>query len=71
MPLKPCRECGAEVSAQAATCPKCGIKGPGDKRTVRKSMGCFGWIFIVLGIAIVASILGSKSPDDDRDRTSE
>jgi len=28
MALKPCRECGAQVSAAAKTCPRCGIKLP-------------------------------------------
>ena len=28
MALKPCRECGQEVSDQAKTCPKCGVGRP-------------------------------------------
>jgi len=28
MALKPCRECGKQVSTEAATCPKCGVSSP-------------------------------------------
>lgn len=28
MPLKPCRECGEEVSSEADTCPSCGVPNP-------------------------------------------
>jgi hypothetical protein len=29
MALRPCRECGAQVSTAAKACPRCGIKLPG------------------------------------------
>ncbi len=32
MSLKRCRECGVEVSSEAPTCPKCGVKNPVRKR---------------------------------------
>jgi len=35
MALKPCRECGREVSDQAEVCPNCGIKGPVSEPLVR------------------------------------
>lgn len=28
MGLKPCKECGNEVSTQAKTCPHCGVDNP-------------------------------------------
>ena len=28
MALLPCRECGEQVSTEAATCPRCGIPSP-------------------------------------------
>jgi len=31
MALLPCRECGNEVSAEAPTCPKCGVPAPVGK----------------------------------------
>jgi len=31
MPLKPCRKCKVLVSAEAKTCPQCGVKRPTDK----------------------------------------
>lgn len=31
MALVPCRECGAEISAAAPTCPKCGVPSPAGK----------------------------------------
>ena len=31
MPLIKCKECGAEISEQAESCPRCGIKGAGPR----------------------------------------
>ena len=31
MALAPCRECGANVSTAASTCPHCGVPGPAPK----------------------------------------
>lgn len=28
MAIKPCRECGSDVSAEAKSCPRCGVLGP-------------------------------------------
>ena len=28
MALKPCRECGAQVSTEAEVCPHCGVRSP-------------------------------------------
>lgn len=28
MPLEPCRECGQNVSTEAASCPHCGVPSP-------------------------------------------
>lgn len=50
MALKPCRECGQEVSTQAGTCPKCGSPNP----TVSKSTQ---WIAAALGLAFFGGAL--------------
>src|SRR5258707_10021548 len=34
MPLIKCKECGAEISENAESCPRCGIKGAGRRRRV-------------------------------------
>lgn len=33
MPLQPCRECGKEVSTEAAACPHCGAAAPARAKT--------------------------------------
>lgn len=33
MALKPCRECGQQVSEEAAACPHCGVTAPTRERT--------------------------------------
>jgi len=47
MALKPCRDCGTEVSAGAWRCPKCGRWRP---TTSRKGIG---WALVILGVLIV------------------
>lgn len=47
MALTPCSECGAEVSATAKTCPKCGV----DRR--RKTPT---WIKVALPILLVGVV---------------
>jgi hypothetical protein len=34
MPLQPCRECGKEVSTEAAACPHCGAATPTRQKTI-------------------------------------
>lgn len=45
MAMKPCRECGHEVSTSAKTCPNCGVRHPaGSKGAV---LGCLGLLVLV------------------------
>jgi hypothetical protein len=55
MALKPCRECSAEVSTSAFSCPHCGVRNP-----VRSSaLGYAG--LIVIGIVIFAAVSGHNA----------
>lgn len=60
MALKPCRECGEQVSEAAKTCPSCGIKSP-----ARKPIGCLtGLVFafgIWLALQVVLGVIGHNS----------
>jgi hypothetical protein len=51
MALVKCKECGAEVSTKAASCPKCGAV---RKRQARPT-GCLTW---VIAIFVVAAVIG-------------
>jgi hypothetical protein len=57
MPLKPCRECGKEISSEAPTCPQCGApRAPvsfANKHTL--IVGCSA----ALAGAVVATLLGN------------
>lgn len=56
MPLKPCKECGNEVSTEAKSCPKCGAKLP-------KKTSAFTWIVIALfSVFIFQKISTSDEP---------
>ncbi len=54
MSLKPCRECGEQVSTEARTCPKCGIKNPAKKKAnIRMSV----WIALIATIILIVTCL--------------
>jgi len=58
MALKKCKECGNEVSTEAASCPKCGAP-------IKKQTGClgyFGWAFVIL---ILLGVIGSMIDDGE------
>lgn len=66
--LKPCRECGQQVSTEAATCPNCGVSNPSGSLQAAlggsqgKSEGCFlqtmncGCMIVFAFIALVVLI---------------
>lgn len=56
MALKPCRECGKEVSASAKTCPHCGVANP-----VKQASGCFPIILVIVLLAIIGGMFASNS----------
>lgn len=55
MALIKCHECGAEVSTEAKTCPKCGVK-------VKKPAGLAAWL--LGGIVVVGMIAASISDQE-------
>jgi hypothetical protein len=57
MALKPCRECGAEVSQEAKTCPSCGIKSP-----ARKPVGCLAALGIAIAIFAASALISEYHP---------
>jgi uncharacterized membrane protein YvbJ len=57
MPLKPCRECGANVSKEAQTCPHCGAPHPTkDKSAAPDPITKTSWLMIA-GIAFILTLL--------------
>jgi len=58
MALTTCKECGHEVSTQAAACPNCGAKMP-------KTSGC---LVLVLGMVLVLVFASISSSCEQRDR---
>src|SRR5258708_20515964 len=51
MALKPCRECGKEISAEAEQCPHCGVK-------IQSGIGCLGWTLAIFVFLIVLAAVG-------------
>lgn len=60
MAMKPCRECGTEVSTKAKTCPHCGVDHPADKvKAAGASMqkiGCALTLLITLPILLMMCV---------------
>lgn len=55
--LKPCSECGAQVSHTAKTCPKCGVKTPvKNHRTI--------WLVFLLFLLLLLVFIASRHPSD-------
>jgi len=61
MALKPCQECGREISTEAKVCPHCGKSNPTGVRTSPLAMGCLVLILLSIVGGIVSSI-NSTSP---------
>ena len=55
--LKPCRECGQEISGEAKTCPHCGKRNPTGRKTSPIALGCLVLIVgtVVIDIAVTSS----------------
>lgn len=49
MALSTCRECGAQVNTEAATCPSCGVSNPTGGKPRKKRIGCVGWSLLLFG----------------------
>ena len=47
MPLKPCPECGREISTQAAACPTCGYDLKGKRAAQEQSRKAFGCLVLL------------------------
>lgn len=67
MALKPCRECGKEVSTEATTCPHCGVSQPtksAASRNLSGFQGCAVILLLVVAAGVVSSILApaTRSP---------
>lgn len=61
MALKPCRECGHEVSTSAKICPHCGVKRP-----VAASLGCGSGLLLFLAGVLTIMVVWSMSEDGAR-----
>lgn len=56
MAMGKCRECGAEVSDQAKTCPKCGVSKP-----VKKTSLLVKLLAGFIGLAVLGNIIGGMN----------
>ncbi len=70
MAMKPCKECGKEVSSQAKTCPHCGVE---IVKTSKSISTCSGCLIVLLAVAVFGWIgglltdCGSKSGNEPND----
>ncbi|HWA11767.1 MAG TPA: zinc ribbon domain-containing protein [Burkholderiales bacterium] len=61
MAIKPCRECGKDVSTGAPKCPHCGVPWPTQPKVTLRAAGIGA--ATVLGLFVVFAIIGSQIPD--------
>lgn len=55
-----CRECGGQVSSQAATCPQCGAptgKGPAGTRTVEQTAKRWKGLTLIGGLLLAGGLV--------------
>jgi hypothetical protein len=74
MALKRCRECGKEVSTEAAACPHCGATNPtgAKKSDASPTIGCAGCLGLIVIIIVVSSIgSGGSGASSVREEHSE
>lgn len=57
MALTPCKECKAEISSEAKTCPRCGAKQPGGT-----SLLTLAFAIIVVAFVLKAALTSSDTP---------
>lgn len=64
MALKPCRECGREVSTNAKECPNCGTPNP-TKSLGGTDIGCgSGCMLLILGVIVIGIISAALDGGD-------
>jgi len=56
MALKPCKECGTEISSSATACPKCGAP-------IKKAGGCATAAVVLVGLIIVLGVATNLTDD--------
>ncbi len=66
MALKPCRECGQDVSAKARTCPQCGVQSPAKKDAALG--GPLLLLFILMSPVMIIGIAMVVIPDGEPTR---
>lgn len=57
MSMVKCRECGAEISDKAKSCPKCGIAKPAQKRGV----SLWAAIIVIIGVIWVVAAIQNQN----------
>jgi hypothetical protein len=60
--LRKCRECGRDVSSEAAACPNCGAAQKKPTSAVAQGCGCL--VLAVIGFAIFGAIVGNNTSTD-------
>jgi hypothetical protein len=54
MALKPCKECGKEISTEAKNCPHCGKKDPTGRQAGCLGIGCLS----IVVLAVIGNLAG-------------
>ena len=61
--LKPCRDCGQQVSTKATTCPHCGTSDPARAKRIGCIPGCLVIVLAAFAISVFLTACGIIAPD--------
>lgn len=68
MAITKCKECGAQISTKAQSCPSCGAK-------IKKRMGIIGWAFAIIALLAIArcatDVTSRKAPPPPPPKSAE
>lgn len=72
MALRPCPECGHEVSTEATACPQCGFDFAAHKRKEDNTSAAGGWVVLLIVLAIgIYSCGGDGDSEPAKDSSPE
>lgn len=68
MALTPCRECGKDISTEAAVCPHCGAPSLAHQSATaspvpKKGMGTFAKVIVIVGGLFVVLLIFAPEPE--------
>lgn len=65
MALAPCRECGREISTEAAACPHCGAPAAAAAGQTDRKVAAWGFAALMAVFLVIVTLAGGSSKEDE------